>query len=79
MFEGQIQRLTIARCILNDAPILLLDEATSALDEETEALVLNNLKKLNKTVLIVTHRKKALSICNKQFMLDDGNITTKEI
>lgn len=77
--EGQIQRLTIARCILNDAPVLLLDEATSALDEETEADVLNNLKKLNKTVLIVTHRKKALSICNKQFILDDGNISTKEI
>ena len=66
MSEGQIQRLAIARAIYSKAPIILLDEATSALDLETEIKVLDNLKRLtNKTVIIVTHRKAALSMCPK--------------
>ena len=64
--EGQMQRLAIARAVFSDSPILLLDEATSALDEETERKVLDNLKSMtDKTVIIVTHRMKALEICNK--------------
>ena len=64
--EGQMQRLALARAIYADAPILLLDESTSALDEATERHVLENLKTLtNKTVIIVTHRKAALSICDR--------------
>jgi len=70
--EGQIQRLAIARALYTDAPIILLDEATSALDLETEVQVLQNLKQLtNKTVLIVTHRKAALEVCNKIIELRD--------
>lgn len=64
--EGQMQRLAIARAVFSDCPILLLDEATSALDEQTECKVLENLKNMtDKTVVIVTHRIKALDICNK--------------
>ena len=64
--EGQMQRIAIARAIFSDAPILLLDEATSALDEETEQKLLMNLKSLtDKTVIIVTHRKAVLTICDR--------------
>jgi len=64
--EGQIQRLAIARAILSNRPILLLDECTSSLDEITEAKVLENLKtKTDCTVILITHRPYALSICNK--------------
>ncbi len=64
--EGQMQRLAIARAVFSNNPIMLLDEATSALDEATECRVLDNLKKMtDKTVVIVTHRMKALEICNK--------------
>ncbi len=64
--EGQMQRLAIARAVFSNSPIMLLDEATSALDEATECRVLDNLKKMtDKTVVIVTHRMKALEICNK--------------
>ena len=73
--EGQIQRLAVARAILSDAPILLLDEATSALDEETEARMLDNIKNLtDKTVIIVTHRKAALEICNRVFAIENQEI-----
>ena len=64
--EGQMQRIAIARAIFSERPILLLDEATSALDEATEAKVLDNLRSMtDKTVIIVTHRPKALDITDK--------------
>lgn len=73
--EGQLQRLAIARAIYSDKPVLLLDEATSALDEATEAKVLQNLQRLkNRTVIIVTHRKAALDICNRIVEMDNGRI-----
>ena len=64
--EGQMQRIAIARAIFSERPILLLDEATSALDETTEAKLLDNLHSMtDKTVIIVTHRPKALEITDK--------------
>lgn len=67
--EGQMQRLAIARAVFSDCPILMLDEATSALDAETEKTLLENLRALtDKTVLIVTHRPAALSVCDRQII-----------
>ena len=68
--EGQIQRIAVARAVLTGAPIMLLDEATSALDEATEEQLLNNLKTLDGvTVIIISHKKAALSVCNKRIQL----------
>ncbi len=68
--EGQIQRVAIARAVIANAPIMLLDEATSALDENTERRVLNNLKGLKGvTIIIVSHKKAALEICDKQVVI----------
>ena len=65
--------------LLTGAPILLLDECTSALDEETEKKLLTNLKRLkNKTCIIITHKKAALSICNKEVIIEDKKIVVKE-
>lgn len=64
--EGQIQRISIARALLTDAPVLLLDEATSALDESTETTVLKNIREMHeKTILFVTHRNTSLKVCDK--------------
>ena len=76
--EGQGQRVAIARALLSNAPILLLDEATSALDEATEAQVLRNIDAMrDKTVIIVTHRRAALGICDRIFHLENGKLTTR--
>ena len=73
--EGQIQRIAIARAVLCNAPVILLDEATSALDEDTERRVLDNLKGLNGiTLVIVSHKKAAQSICNKKLTVRNKKI-----
>ena len=73
--EGQIQRIAIARALLCDAPIILLDEATSALDEDTELKLLNNLKQLDGvTLVIISHKKAALDICNKHLVIRDKKV-----
>lgn len=74
--EGQMQRLSIARALLKDAPILLLDEATSALDMETEERVIKNMIGTNKARLCIvsTHRPSALSLCDAVYRIDDTNL-----
>ncbi len=77
--EGQIQRIAIARALLNDAPVLLLDEATSALDEQTEAEVLEGIRNLtDKTCIIVSHKNAALDICDKIISVQNETLTVKE-
>lgn len=71
--EGQVQRIAIARALVRKSPILLLDEATSALDEETEIKLLQALKaNKDKTVIIITHRKKVFDYCDRIITLTDG-------
>ena len=77
--EGQAQRLAIARALLSKAPIILLDEATSALDAKTERNVLSRIKNLNmKTCIIITHKKAALDVCNKEFVIEDKKLYSVE-
>ena len=76
--EGQAQRVAVARALLTGAPILLLDESTSALDEETEARMLQNISAMReKTLLIVTHRRAALDICDYRLHMTEGGMTKK--
>ncbi|MCD7777885.1 MAG: ABC transporter ATP-binding protein/permease [Clostridiales bacterium] len=77
--EGQVQRLSIARAILSDAPILLLDEATSALDSETEEKLLKALTKLeNKTCIFVSHKEAAVSCSDKILKVTKGKILSDD-
>lgn len=76
--EGQAQRVAVARALLTGAPILLLDESTSALDEETEARMLQNISAMrDKTLLIVTHRRAALEICDYRLHMTEGGMSKK--
>jgi ATP-binding cassette, subfamily B, bacterial len=74
--EGQAQRLAIARAFLRKKPVLILDEATSSLDIETEVRILNSIRNLSykPMCVIITHRPSALSICDRVFKLQNGNL-----
>ena len=69
---GQIQRLLISASLIKDNPILLLDEFTSSLDSVNEDEIIDNLVKLNKTIIYITHRdrkidkNKVISLQNSQ-------------
>ena len=54
---GQQQRVAIARALVKDAKIIIADEPTGNLDQENTVEVMNILKKISKTtlVLLVTH------------------------
>ncbi len=74
--EGQMQRIAIARAVFSDAPILLLDEATGSLDAETERRLLENLRSMtDKTVVIVTHRPAALTVCDRVLRFTEHGLT----
>ena len=78
--EGQMQRLSIARAIFSDSPILLLDEATSALDAETEKHLLYNLRAMtDNTVVIVTHRPAALTICDRVLEFTENGVSCHDL
>ena len=71
--EGQMQRIAVARAVFSGSPVLLLDESTSALDAATEARLLQNLRSLaDRTVVVVTHRPAALSVCDRVVDFDEG-------
>jgi ATP-binding cassette subfamily B protein/subfamily B ATP-binding cassette protein MsbA len=77
--EGEKQRLTIARALLRNAPILILDEPTSALDVETEANVMDGIKRLmrGRTTFIIAHRLSTIRNCDLILVLRDGLIAER--
>ncbi|MEU3773090.1 thiol reductant ABC exporter subunit CydD [Streptomyces sp. NPDC032472] len=64
---GQRQRIALARAFLADRPVLLLDEPTAALDGETEAAVVEAVRRLavGRTVLLVVHRPALLAVADR--------------
>ncbi|WP_457493067.1 thiol reductant ABC exporter subunit CydD [Streptomyces sp. P5_D11] len=71
---GQRQRLALARAFLADRPLLLLDEPTASLDGETEAGIVEAVRRLaaGRTVLLVVHRPALLSIADRVVVLEAG-------
>ncbi|HFU4500530.1 TPA: ABC transporter ATP-binding protein [Streptococcus suis] len=72
---GQRQRLTIARAILQNAPILILDDATSALDYLTESRLLATIRRElpEQTLIMVSQRTNSLRAADQILVLDQGH------
>ncbi|WP_207947019.1 thiol reductant ABC exporter subunit CydD [Actinomadura sp. 7K507] len=75
---GQRQRIALARAFLRDAPLLLLDEPTSNLDTESEAAVIEAVRRLaaTRTVILVAHRPALTALADRTIHLTPATVTT---
>ena len=73
---GEAQRISIARCILKNAPIIILDEATANIDADNERGIQEAMSELcrNKTVLVIAHRLYTIANADKIVVIDQGRI-----
>ncbi len=78
---GQMQRVAIARSLVNDPSIILADEPTGNLDTKTGEIVLDTFKKLNKeekkTVILITHEPDVAKHADRIIFVRDGQIEEK--
>lgn len=74
--QGQRQLLTIARAMVNNAPMLILDEATSSVDTRTEIQIQKAMDKLTegRTSFVIAHRLSTIQNADKILVMRDGNI-----
>lgn len=74
---GQKQKIAIARALYHNPEVLILDEATSSLDSTAELAIktaIASLTKMNKTVILITHRIINLSFADQIIILEDGKL-----
>ena len=74
---GEKQRISIARCILKDAPIIILDEATASVDADNEIYIQEAISELckGKTLLVIAHRLNTIRNANEILVISDGEIS----
>lgn len=71
---GQRQRIALARALLHEPAVLLLDEATSALDSTTERQVMDQLRNLRGTRIVIAHRLSTVANANMIVVMEDGKV-----
>jgi len=74
---GQLQRLSIARAFLRNAPILIMDEPSSALDSESEQHLMQSIRRLcvGRTTIIIAHRFSSIREADRVVYLNgDGSV-----
>lgn len=73
---GEKQRISIARCILKDAPIIILDEATASVDTDNESYIQEAISELvkGKTLLVIAHRLNTIQNADQILVIDNGQI-----
>ena len=73
---GQKQLLTIARAMLQNAPMLILDEATSSVDTRTELLIQRSMDELTKdrTSFVIAHRLSTIKNADLILVMRDGDV-----
>jgi ATP-binding cassette subfamily B protein len=74
--EGQKQLITIARAMMERAPLLILDEATSSVDTRTEQIVQAAMDRLTegRTSFVIAHRLSTIKNADQILVMRDGDI-----
>lgn len=74
---GEKQRISIARCILKDAPVIILDEATASVDADNEKYIQEAISELckGKTIIVIAHRLNTIRNADRILVIADGKIS----
>jgi putative ABC transport system ATP-binding protein len=78
---GQMQRVAIARSLINDPAIILADEPTGNLDTKTSMVVMETFAELNRrghTIILITHEMDVADCANRIIHIRDGKIEKDE-
>ncbi|WP_367941375.1 ABC transporter ATP-binding protein [Enterocloster citroniae] len=78
---GERQRISIARCILKDAPVVVLDEATASVDADNERYIQEAISELvkGKTLLVIAHRLNTIKAADNILVVSEGRIVQRGI
>jgi ABC-type multidrug transport system fused ATPase/permease subunit len=71
---GQRQRVAIARALVRRPRLLVLDDATSAVDPAVESAILEGLRQLDTTVVIVAYRRSSIVLADEVIFVEDGRV-----
>lgn len=73
---GEQQRISIARCMLKDAPIVILDEATASVDADNEHFIQEAISELcrGKTLIVIAHRLNTIRNADKILVIKNGEV-----
>ncbi len=74
---GEMQRVAIARSLINDPPVLLADEPTGNLDSRNAETIMDLLGELNQkgiTIVVVTHNHDLVKRCSRTVYMEDGKL-----
>lgn len=71
---GQAQRILLARAFYKEAKILFLDEATANLDLQTETEILQTIRNLGSTLIIISHRPDIVALADRRFVLSRDSV-----
>lgn len=74
---GEMQRVAIARSLINSPPIILADEPTGNLDSRNAGIIIKLFEQLNRdgvTIVMVTHNSDIVKQCGRTVEIEDGTI-----
>lgn len=76
---GEQQRISIARCILKDAPIVILDEVTASVDADNETYIQQAITELvkGKTLIVIAHRLHTIQNADEILVISDGRVVER--
>ena len=74
--SGEKQRFGLARAFVHNPQVLIFDEPTSNLDTLNEAEILKSIKEncMEKTILLISHRKSSTAICDKKVYVKNNTL-----
>lgn len=75
--SGERQRLEIAAALAKEPTVLLMDEATAELDEVSEKNVMQAVRDMGITMLVIAHRLETIRHCDRIYVIDYGHVVQK--